>query len=62
MSWNPQQYARCAGHRVRPALDLIARRPIERPRIVVDLGCGTGNVTRMLRKRWPGARIAGVDG
>jgi trans-aconitate 2-methyltransferase len=62
MSWDPQQYARFTGHRLRPALDLIARIPIERPRNVVDLGCGTGNVTRMLRSRWPEAAITGVDG
>jgi trans-aconitate 2-methyltransferase len=62
MSWDPQQYARFAGQRLRPALDLIARIPLASPRKVVDLGCGTGNVTRILRSRWPGAEITGVDG
>ena len=62
MSWNPQQYTRFAGQRLRPALDLIARVPLEHPQAVVDLGCGTGNVTRILRSRWPRARITGVDG
>ena len=62
MSWNPQQYSRFAGQRLRPALDLIARIPAEHPQSVVDLGCGTGNVTRILRSRWPRARIIGVDG
>lgn len=62
MNWDPQQYARFAGQRLRPALDLIARIPIEHPRSVVDLGCGTGNVTQVLRSRWPAARITGVDG
>ena len=62
MSWNPQQYACFAGQRLRPALDLIARIPIEHPRTVVDLGCGTGSVTRILRARWPHAGITGVDG
>lgn len=61
MSWDPQQYARFAGQRLRPALDLIARIPIEQPRSVVDLGCGSGNVTRILRARWPAAGITGVD-
>jgi len=28
---------------------------------VCDLGCGTGQVTRQLASRWPGARITGVD-
>jgi trans-aconitate 2-methyltransferase len=62
MTWDPQQYARFAGHRLRPALDLITRISIEHPQTVVDLGCGTGNVTRMLRSRWPEASITGVDG
>lgn len=62
MSWDPQQYSRFAGQRLRPALDLIARIPIEHPRTVVDLGCGTGTVTRVLRSRWPHAGIVGVDG
>lgn len=62
MSWNPQQYSRFAGQRMRPALDLIARIPLEHARSVVDLGCGTGNVTRILRDRWADARITGVDG
>ena len=62
MTWDPQQYSRFAGQRLRPALDLIARIPIEHPSTVVDLGCGTGNVTRLLRSRWPDASITGVDG
>ena len=62
MSWNPQQYSRFTGQRLRPALDLIARIPIEHPNTVIDLGCGTGNVTRVLRGRWPDAGIVGVDG
>ena len=62
MIWDPQQYARFTGHRLRPALDLLGRIPIEQPRTVVDLGCGTGNVTRILRSRWPQSRITGVDG
>ena len=62
MNWNPQQYARFAAPRLRPALDLIARIPMQHPQTVVDLGRGTGNVTRLLRNRWPQARITGVNG
>jgi trans-aconitate 2-methyltransferase len=61
VTWTPAQYLQFAGERLRPALDLLARVPLEYPRTIVDLGCGAGNVTRLLGKRWPDARIVGVD-
>ena len=61
MPWDPSQYLRFADHRTRPAIDLLARIPVETPRVVYDLGAGAGNVTRLLRQRWPHARIVGVD-
>ena len=60
-AWDPAQYLRWSDHRVRPAVDLIQRVPLERPGHVVDLGCGTGNVTALLRRAWPAARLTGVD-
>ncbi|MGC4077222.1 MAG: methyltransferase domain-containing protein [Rubrivivax sp.] len=59
--WDPAQYLRFADHRLRPALDLLSRVP-GRPKTVVDLGCGAGNVTQALAARWPEAAITGVDG
>ena len=38
MSWNPAQYLKYSGERLRPALDLLARIDVEAPRVVVDLG------------------------
>jgi trans-aconitate 2-methyltransferase len=61
MAWNPAQYLEFADARLRPALDLLARIQLDAPRTIVDLGCGTGNVTRLLAARWPQARILGVD-
>ena len=62
MSWNPEQYLRFAEPRLRPALDLLARVPLAAPQRVCDLGCGTGNVTEWLARRWPQAALTGVDG
>src|SRR5208282_2638213 len=61
MAWDPQQYLKFGGERLRPAHDLIARVTLGAPRDIVDLGCGTGTVTALLQARWPKARILGVD-
>ena len=61
-TWDPAQYLRWSDHRVRPAVDLMQRVPVEHPGHIVDLGCGAGNVTALLRRMWPDARVTGVDG
>ncbi len=61
-TWDPAQYLRFGGERLRPALDLLARIPLDTPARVADLGCGAGNVTAILRQRFPLADIVGVDG
>ncbi len=62
MAWDPRQYALYAGPRLRPAGDLIERVPLEAPRVVYDLGCGEGHATALIARRWPEARITGIDG
>jgi len=32
-----------------------------RPGRVVDVGCGTGNLSRAVAERWPGCEVVGVD-
>ena len=61
MAWDPAQYLKFAGPRLRPAIDLLQRIDVEHPTLVYDLGAGAGNVTRLLAARWPKARIVGVD-
>jgi len=61
MSWNPSQYLKFGGERLRPVHDLMARIQLESPESVADLGCGTGTVTALARARWPEAQIVGID-
>jgi trans-aconitate 2-methyltransferase len=60
--WDPGQYLRFEDERLRPALDLLARVPLDRPTRIVDLGCGAGNVSAILKQRFPSADVLGVDG
>ena len=61
MAWDPGVYMSFGSERTRPAIELLARVPVENPRFVVDLGCGPGNSTGPLAARWTNARIEGVD-
>ena len=61
MQWDPGEYLRFGDERGRAFVDLVARVGAEDPRRVVDLGCGPGNLTRLLAGRWPEARVEGVD-
>ncbi|HXE22558.1 MAG TPA: trans-aconitate 2-methyltransferase [Rhodoferax sp.] len=59
--WNPDLYRRYEDERTRPAQDLLARVPLERALRVVDLGCGPGNSTELLVRRFAGAQVVGTD-
>lgn len=59
--WNPSLYLHFAAERSRPAVELLARVPLENIEYIADLGCGPGNSTALLHQRWPAARITGID-
>jgi len=59
--WDPQQYSRYSDERSRPFWELVGRIGAHAPARVVDLGCGSGELTAGLHSRWPDARIVGVD-
>jgi trans-aconitate 2-methyltransferase len=59
--WNPDQYERFFAERRQPFDDLLALCiPVPGGR-VVDLGCGTGNLTVELHERLQAAETVGVD-
>ena len=65
MVWDANLYLKFADHRVRPALDLMGRLdPANGARpghAIYDLGCGAGNISRILAERFPTAEIVGID-
>ncbi len=59
--WDADLYLRFAEERTQPAIDLLSRIGLASPHRIIDLGCGPGNSTALLRERWPQAEITGLD-
>ena len=60
-TWNPIQYARFQREREEPFDDLLALiTPVAAMRIA-DLGCGTGNLTRLLHQALHARETVGID-
>jgi trans-aconitate 2-methyltransferase len=60
-AWNPAQYLKFGGERLRPGFDLLARVGDLPPGPVYDLGCGTGDHARAIAARWPERRVVALD-
>jgi trans-aconitate 2-methyltransferase len=58
---DPDQYALFSDERSRPFYRLLERIPDRPYRDIVDLGCGTGELTRRIAERFPSARVIGLD-
>jgi trans-aconitate 2-methyltransferase len=59
--WDPAQYSKFRSERARPFHDLFGQIDVDNVRTAADLGCGPGEMTRLIAQRWPEARIVGVD-
>jgi trans-aconitate 2-methyltransferase len=61
MQWDPVQYSVYGSERGRPFFDLINQVAAADPQRIVDLGCGPGELTATLARRWPQASVLGLD-
>jgi trans-aconitate 2-methyltransferase len=63
--WDPGQYHKFGDHRLRPALELFERAMLylseKAPAEIYDLGCGAGEIARIMADRWPSANVIGLD-
>ena len=61
MPWNPDLYHKFQAERSVPFYDLLALVDIRANLKVVDLGCGSGELTRQLADKLPGSQVTGLD-
>ncbi len=62
MGWDPRQYLKFSGERLRPGFDLLAQVDDELPEgPICELGCGTGVHARAMAERWPGRPVIALD-
>ena len=61
MSWNPDRYHQFKAERSAPFDDLLKLVNIRPNLHVVDLGCGTGELTRRLADALPNSNVLGLD-
>lgn len=60
-TWNSSQYLKFANERTQPSIDLTARLGLDAPKTIIDLGCGPGNSTAVVARRFPDAAVTGLD-
>jgi len=61
MPWDPKQYHKFQAERSAPFFDLLALVEVRPDLKVVDLGCGTGELTRQLADALPNSDVTGID-
>lgn len=61
MPWDPGQYHKFKNERFAPFNDLVTLITAHERMSVVDLGCGTGELSRRLLDHLPGASVLGLD-
>ncbi len=59
--WNPDRYLQFKSERTQPSFDLVARIELDKPKTIIDIGCGPGNSTQVLALRWRTSDVTGLD-
>jgi trans-aconitate 2-methyltransferase len=59
--WNPDLYLQFDQQRTQPSVDLVSRISVQNPAKIIDIGCGPGNSTSVLARKWKHADILGID-
>lgn len=59
--WNPGQYEKFKSERSQPFFDLSDLVRSKNPERVIDLGCGTGELTKILHEKIGAASTVGID-
>lgn len=61
MPWNPDVYNRFKEERYKPFYDLISHIKEKLDMHIIDLGCGTGELTQILAERFIAEKVIGID-
>jgi len=59
--WDSAQYLKFKKERTQPSADLVQSIDLKKVKRVMDIGCGPGNSTRVLKNRFPDAEVIGAD-
>lgn len=61
MPWDPENYHQFQKERFAPFEDLLQLIAVRPGLAVIDLGCGTGELTARLAEHLPGSQVLGID-
>lgn len=61
LQWSSSTYLKFEKERTQPSIDLTMRLQSVKAERIIDIGCGPGNSTAVLKKFFPKAHVLGID-